>query len=83
MNLDVENLFSTCPDRPRGELGILSEVELELVAVDTAETVVATGRADVAEDATAVVQLTIPDDAIGTYSVEYDGVSLGTVTVSG
>jgi hypothetical protein len=51
--------------------------------VDTGESVVATGRADVDKDATAVVQLTIPDDARGTYSVEYDGVSLGTVTVSG
>ena len=83
IDLDVANLFSTCHDHGEGPMATLTEVELALVSVDTAETVVATGRAEVAEDATAAVQLTIPDDATGTLSVEYDGVSLGTVTVSG
>lgn len=83
IDLELANLVLTCNDQGQGPSGSLAEVEVELVSVDTAETVVATGHADVAEDATAVVRLTIPDEARGTFSVEYDGVSLGTVTVSG
>ncbi|HEY3549330.1 MAG TPA: hypothetical protein VGK17_24935 [Propionicimonas sp.] len=78
----MTNLFATCPDQGGGQLERLSEVELELVSVDTAMTVVATGRAEVAKDASADVLLTLPGEA-GTFSVEYEGVSLGTVTVSG
>jgi len=83
IDLEVANLFSTCHDQGEGPMAPLTKVELALVSVDTSETVMATGSGEVAEDATAVVQLTIPDDATGTLSVEYDGISLGTVNVSG
>jgi hypothetical protein len=44
--------------------------------------VVATGRADVAPDFTAGMDLTIPADATGTLKLVLDGVTLGTVSVS-
>lgn len=84
IELDVANLFAECNDTGGGgSNAVLREVQLDLRTVDTAGTVIATARADVAADATAVVRLTIPADAVGTLSLEYDGVSLGTVTVSG
>lgn len=83
VELGLANLFAECNDTGGGPSAVLGEVQLDLRTVDTAGTVIATARADVAEDGTAVVRLTVPADAAGTLSVEHDGVSLGTVTVSG
>ncbi|WP_296667612.1 hypothetical protein [Demequina sp.] len=50
--------------------------------MDTTETVLATGTADVDADGTAVVTLAVPVDASGRASVELDDVSLGTLTIT-
>ena len=57
-------------------------IHLQLVSVDTREAVLAEGKSKIASDGTATITLTIPEDTTGTVSVEYDGSSLGTVTIT-
>jgi|GEM_PF-6698132 len=81
--LELVNLYATCNDTGGGPDDVRTEVELELVAVDTSGAVVSTARAAVSPDATAVVHLTVPEDADGRYAVQLDGVPLGTLEVTG
>jgi hypothetical protein len=83
--VNLANVASECNDQGGLAIPLLDNpgsVELKLVSVDTREKVLATGKAKVARDGSAVVELTIPSDEVGTMSVVYDGVSLGTVTVT-
>lgn len=57
-------------------------VTLTLVSVDTREAELASGSGQVTADGTATVSLAIPADATGRVSVEQDGYSLGTVTIT-
>ena len=57
-------------------------IHLELVSVDTREAVLAEGKSKIASDGTATITLTIPEDASGSVTVEYDGSALGTVTIT-
>ena len=57
-------------------------IHLQLVSVDTREEGLAEGKSKIASDGTATITLTIPEDAKGTVSVEYDDSSLGTVTIT-
>lgn len=83
ITVQLENVFSACSDTGGATSAAPGEVELDLVAVDTAEKVLATGVADVGSDGTAVVELAVPADATGTASIEYDGASLGIVSITG
>lgn len=83
ITVQLENVLDGCSDTGGGPSNVKSSVELELVSVNTAKTVLTTGTSDVAQDGTASVLLTIPADATGTASVDYDGLSLGTVSITG
>jgi hypothetical protein len=83
IEVDLANVYSECNDQ--GELTISGPspvATIELVSIDTREKVLATGKSTAAKDGTATVELTIPSDEAGTISVMYEGVSLGTVTVT-
>lgn len=85
IEVDLANVASGCNDQGGLAIPFLdnsASIELELVSVDTREQVLATGNSKVAKDGTEVVELTIPSNEVGTMSVVYDGVSLGTVTVA-
>ena len=81
--VQLENVLDGCSDTGGGPNKFKSSVELQLVSVDTAETVLTTGTSDVAQDGTATVSLAVPPDATGTASVVYDGLPLGTVSITG
>ncbi|WP_062134475.1 hypothetical protein [Demequina aestuarii] len=83
LTVRLENLVETCHDQGEGPDRVLATVELTLVSVGTSDAVLATGEADVAPDATAVVELAVPADAEGALSIEHDRVSLAVVTVTG
>jgi hypothetical protein len=82
VHVELANLWASCHDQGEGPNTPMDVVELELMEVSTSQAVVATGRADVAQDFTASMDLTIPADATGTLKLVLDGVTLGTVTVS-
>ena len=83
ITVHLENLLDGCSDTGGDPANFKSGIELELVSVDTAETVLTTSTSDVTQEGTANVSLTIPPGATGTASVVYVVLSLGTVSITG
>lgn len=81
LEIELAELFSTCNDEGQGTNLANDIVTVELIATDS-RTVLATGTADVADDGTAMVLLTIPENATGALAVVHDDEELATVELS-
>lgn len=82
LRIEITDAWGSCNDQGHGPAPEpLDHVRLDLVTVDTAETVIATASGPVSDDATAVVELAVPDDGAGWLNVVGDGVVLGTLSV--
>ena len=85
LDLLINNLLKTCNDTGGGANVPMDTVTVEIIVSDHPDDVIAETTAPVNQDATAMVQLTIPADAQGSLVVRIspDNTVLGTVTVTG
>ena len=70
-----------CDQYTGGDRHPMAEATVELVAIGKKQQVLATVSTPVAQDATARVEFTIPDDASGLLGIVIDGVVLTTLVV--
>lgn len=87
VSVTIVDLWSDCNDtgqwfwQPQPQP--LRQIELDLVSVSSPPaTTVATASAQVAADATAVVEFEVPADATGVLYVTYEERVMGTITVT-